>query len=97
MTAKRGSKAEIAGLLARNPSLTHSENRKVVSHVQRSEDDWFVNTLMLEDHDVPFIYRRKKSYQSLVGARVNLTYYPDVKNVAGMDFETMKVVRLRRS
>lgn len=97
MKAKRGPEAEVAALLAQNPNLTHSDNRKVLTHVQRNEDDWIVNTLTIEGYDVPFIYRRKKPYQSLNGARVNLTYYPEVKQIAGIDFETMKVVRLRRS
>lgn len=70
---------------------------KVVSHVQREEDDWIRHTVMLEGIDVPFIYRRKKQYQSLKGARVNITYYRQVEEVAGIEFETMKVVRIKRS
>jgi hypothetical protein len=52
---------------------------------------------MLEGIDVPFIYRRKQQYQSLKGARVNVTYYRQVQDVAGIEFETMKVVRIKRS
>lgn len=84
-------------LLEQHDKLTHSEDRKVRSHVQREDDDWVLHTLMLEGVDVPFKFRRKKRYKNLKGARVNLTYYPDVENVAGMEFEVMKVVRLRTS
>ena len=41
--------------------------------------------------------KRTKKYKSLQGARVNLTYYPTTDSVAGIDFEVMKVVRIRRS
>jgi len=53
--------------------------------------------VLIEGHDVPFRDRRKKHYQSLVGAKVNLTYYPAIESVAGIDIETMKVVPIRRS
>ena len=52
---------------------------------------------MLEGYDVPFKYNRKKQYRTLKGALVNLTYYPQSELVAGMEFEYMKVVRIRRS
>ena len=84
-------------LLQKHPGLTHSDNCKVVSHVQREEDDWVHHTLMLEGYDVPFKYRRKQLYRGLKGARVNVTYYPQQERVAGIDFEIMKVVRLRVS
>lgn len=70
---------------------------KVTSHVQREKDDWVLNTIVLEGYGVPFQYTRRKVYKSLAGGRVNLTFYPETKSVAGMDFETMKVVRIRRS
>lgn len=84
-------------LLAKHHKLTQSDDMKVVSHVQREEDEWVQHSLMLEGIEVPFKYRRKKRYQSLQGARVNLTYYPETEEVAGMEFEIMKVVRLKRS
>ena len=84
-------------LLKKHAKLVHSDAMKVVSHVQRAQDDWILNTLMLEGHDVPFRYKRTKQYKSLQGSRVNLTYYPTVDSVAGIDFEIMKVVRVRRS
>ncbi|MFS1701690.1 hypothetical protein [Alteromonas sp. AMM-1] len=84
-------------LLAKHPSLTHSENVKVVSHTQRQEGDWIRHTLMIEGVDVPFVFKRGKPYQSLKGARVNLTYYPVSETVAGMAFEQMKVVRIKRA
>ncbi|MDF2178348.1 hypothetical protein P2G88_08800 [Aliiglaciecola sp. CAU 1673] len=88
---------KIKKLLEKHPNLVHSEQMKVASHVQREEDDWFVNTIMLEDVDVPFKFRRKKPYKSLKGALVNVTYYPQTEQVAGIDFEYMKVVRIRQS
>lgn len=84
-------------MLARHAGLTHSENKKVASHVQRESGDWILNTLMIENVDVPFKYKRKKRYRSLQGARVNLTYYPATERVAGMEIEVMKVTRVRRS
>ncbi|MDO6565651.1 hypothetical protein Q4561_01140 [Alteromonas sp. 1_MG-2023] len=90
-------KSETDKLISKHGQLNQSDNMKVVSHVQREEDDWVRNTVMLEGIDVPFIYRRKKLYQNLKGARVNITYYRQVEEVAGIEFETMKVVRIKRS
>lgn len=92
-------KSEKEKLIAKHSQLNHTDNAKVVSHVQREEKDgeWLRHTIMLEGIDVPFIYRRKQKYQSLVGARVNITYYRQVEEVAGIEFETMKVVRIKRS
>ncbi len=83
-------------LIEKNKDLTHSELMKVVSHVQREEGEWILHTLMVEDCDVPFKFRRKGNYQSLKGARVNMTYYSTKETVAGMNFEMMKVVRIKR-
>ena len=88
---------DVKKLLKTHDQLHQLDGVKVVSHVQRNTDDWVLNTIMLEGHDVPFKYRRKKVYRSLKGAQVNLTYYPDTKSVAGLDFEIMNVVRIRRS
>ncbi|MCW8109430.1 hypothetical protein OPS25_13045 [Alteromonas ponticola] len=84
-------------LLAKHQTLNHLQDAKVSSHVQRQEDDWFRHTLMLDGYDVPFVFRRKQGYASLKGARVNLTYYRHTETVAGMEFEMMKVVRVKRS
>lgn len=84
-------------LLSKHNKVTHSENKKVLSHIQREFEEWFVNTLMLEDCEVPFKYRRKKRYKSLKGQNVNVTYYPDFETLAGFDIEIMRVIRLRRS
>lgn len=84
-------------LLKKNQQLIHSDNKKVVSHVQRKSADWILNTVMIEGCDVPFKYKRQQAYKNLAGARVNLTYYPTKEIVAGMEFETMKVVRIRIS
>jgi len=70
---------------------------KVDSHVQRESGDWTLNTLMIEGYDVPFKYKRKKLYKNLKGQRVNLTYYTDIENVAGMEVEVMNVVRIKVS
>ena len=90
-------KSDVDKLLAKHQQLNQLDMAKVVSHVQRAKDDWFLNTVMLEGYDVPFKYRRKKQYKNLKGARVNLTYYAQIETVAGLDFEFMKVVRIRMS
>ena len=82
-------------LLKKNQNLTHSEMQKVVSHVQRDDDDWVINTVMVEGCDVPFKFKRKEQYKNLKGARVNITYYPSTENVAGISFEIMNVVRIK--
>lgn len=84
-------------LLKKHGQLVHSENMKVVSHVQRQEKDseWIINTLMIEDCEVPFKYKRNKKYKNIQGARVNLTYYPETESVAGFNMEVMKVVRIK--
>ncbi len=88
-------KTDVDKLLSEHKNLVHSENLKVSSHVQREDDDWLINTIMIEGYDVPFKFRRKKTYRNLKGARVNLTYYPVSENIAGIEFETMKVVRIK--
>lgn len=82
-------------LIQQHPTLIHTENIKVISHVQRETDDWQLNTLMLDDIDVPFKYKRKKRYKNLKGSRVNITYYPDNEKVVGFDIEIMKIVRIK--
>lgn len=84
-------------LLEKHAELNHLEGKKVTSHVQREEEDWVRHTIMLADYEVPFVFRRKQQYQSLKGARVNLTYYRHIENVSGIEFETMKVVRIKRT
>lgn len=90
-------KSPVKKLLDRHHQLTHSEKMKVVSHVQREEDDWWCNTLMIDNYDIPFKFKRKKRYKSLQGALVNITYYPNDEEIAGILFEKMKIVRLKRS
>jgi len=90
-------KSTVDKLLEKNEQLNQLDLVKVVSHVQRETDEWVVNTLMLEGYDVPFKYNRKKKYRSLQGAPVNLTYYSQTEQVAGMDIEVMKVVRIRKA
>jgi hypothetical protein len=51
-------------LLEQHQDLTHSEDRKVVSHVQREDDDWILHTLMLDGVDVPFKFRRKNAIKT---------------------------------
>jgi hypothetical protein len=84
-------------LINKHSELVHSENMKVISHIQRESDDWVINTLMLDKHNVPFKYKRKKLYKSLKGQRVNLTYYPDTETVASFNIEVMSVVRIKVS
>ena len=50
---------------------------------------------MIEGCDAPFRYKRKKKYRNLEGQRVNMTYYHSSEAIAGIDFEFMKVVRIK--
>ena len=84
-------------LIEQHKKLVHTDDIKVVSHVQRESSDWFINTLMLENIDVPFKYKRKKLYKSLNGQRVNITYYPDNETIASFDIEVMRIVRVKIS
>ena len=84
-------------LLKKHQKLTHSEMVKVESHVQRDTKEWVLNTLMIEGCDVPFKFKRKQPYKNVKGQRVNLTYYQDKENVAGMEIEVMNVVRIKLS
>lgn len=84
-------------LINKHQDLIHSEQQKVSSHVQREQDDWYINTIMIENHDVPFKYKRKKLYRSLTGQTVNLTYYPSSESIAGFDVEVMNIVRIKVS
>ena len=84
-------------LLKKNEGLVHSDNQKVASHVQRDIGDWILSTIMIEGCDVPFKFKRKYEHKNLSGARVNITYYPDSENIAGIDIEVMNVVRIRKS
>ena len=84
-------------LLDKHKSLIHSENLKVVSHVQREEDDWFINTIMIDGYDVAFKYKRKQPYKSLIGCRINVTYYSHIEHVAGLEIEVMNIVRIKIS
>ena len=77
--------------------MVHSEMMKVVSHVQRKQGEWIINSLMVEGCSVPFKFKRQKSYKDLKGCRVNLTYYPATEKVGGLAFEIMKVVRIKRA
>ncbi len=88
-------KSDPEALIKKHQQLVHSDMQKVISHVQREDGDWILNTLMIEGCDVPFKYRRKKQYKSLQGQRVNLTYYPIIEVVAGFNMEIMKVVRIK--
>jgi len=83
--------------LAEHRELVHSSHKKVLSHVQRDTPEWWVNTLMIEGCDAPFKYKRQQKYQNMQGAYVDLTYYPDIEKVAGIDIEVMHVVKINRS
>lgn len=88
---------DVKKLLTKHEQLNQLDMVKVVSHVQRDKGEWTLNTIMLEGYDVPFKYSRRKKYKSLEGAQVNVTYYPETKTVAGIPFESMSVVRIRRA
>ncbi|MDG1733059.1 MAG: hypothetical protein P8M49_00545 [Thalassotalea sp.] len=89
--------SDINKLLKSHQKLIHSEQQKVASHIQREQDEWFINTIMIDSIDVPFKYKRKKLYQSLAGQRVNMTYYLDVEKIAGFEMQVMRVVRIKVS
>ena len=84
-------------ILKKHKETIHSEMKKVTSHTQRKQDEWIINSLMIEGCNVPFKYKRKKAYKDLKGQRVNLTYYATTEMVAGIAFEVMKVVRIKIS
>ncbi|UUO22791.1 hypothetical protein FGD67_06030 [Colwellia sp. M166] len=88
-------KTDAKSLTDKHESLIHTEQQTVVSHVQREVDDWYLNTIMLKDLDVPFKYRRKKRYKSLQSQQVNITYYPANETIAGFEIEIMKIVRIK--
>jgi hypothetical protein len=88
-------KSDSDELLKKHSNLIHSHDVTVVSHTQREEGEWMLQTLMIKGYDVPFKYKRNKKYQNLTGKRVNLTYYPREQTVAGFKVETMQVVRIR--
>jgi hypothetical protein len=88
-------KKALKNLLNKHAKLIQTDDIKVQSHVQREQDEWLLNTLMLENIDVPFKYKRKKQYKTLTGHRVNVTYYPATENIAGFDIEIMQVVRIK--
>jgi len=89
--------SDVKKLLKKHERLIQSDGLRVTSHVQTEKESWFINTLMLEDYDVPFKYKRQQKYKNLKGARVNLTYYPSVEMVAGIEMEVMNVVRIKVS
>lgn len=88
-------KSDVDRLLKKHEKLTHSDMQKVTSHIQRQVGDWIINTLMVEGCSAPFKFKRKDKYRDLNGARVNLTYYPEVETVAGFSLDVMNVVRIR--
>lgn len=88
-------KSPVAKLLKTHKELIHSDERKVISHVQRKEDEWYINTVMIDGCSSPFKFKRKKPYKNLKGRQVNLTYYADIETVAGFELEIMSVVRIR--
>lgn len=84
-------------LIKKHRQLTHSEMKKVTSHVQRNAGGWIINTIMIEGCDAPFRFKRKKAYRNIKGQRVNLTYYPVTENVGGIEMQAMTVVRIKIS
>ena len=90
-------KSDVDKLLKKHEKLVQSDGLKVTSHVQTEKDDWFINTIMIEGCNTPFKYKRQQAYKNLKGARVNMTYYPAVEMVAGIELEVMNVVRIKVS
>jgi len=90
-------KTDVNKLLKKHDKLVQSDGLKVTSHVQREKDGWTVNTVMVENCNTPFKFKRQQPYKNLKGARVNMTYYPVIEMVAGIEMEVMKVVRIKLS
>lgn len=90
-------KSDANKLIKKHHKLVHSEMMKVTSHTQRQTGEWITNTIMIEGYDVPFKFKRKTTYKNIKGTRVNMTYYPVTEKIAGIDFEVMKVVRIKIS
>ncbi|WP_375087942.1 hypothetical protein [Shewanella youngdeokensis] len=84
-------------MLDEHQELTHSEDVKVQSHTQREKDEWVLHTVMIENCDTPFKFKRRKKYKSLIGANVNMTYYATTEGIAGFEMDIFKVVRIKRS
>ncbi|WP_298772919.1 hypothetical protein [uncultured Shewanella sp.] len=90
-------KTKLDKMLQKHDRLIHSEDMKIFSHTQREKDNWILHTLMAEGCDTPFKFRRTQKYKSLAGARVNMTYYSDVEQVAGFEIDIFKIVRIKRA
>ncbi|MFT5758519.1 MAG: hypothetical protein ACI9LM_003261 [Alteromonadaceae bacterium] len=88
-------KSPVDKLLKEHKSLVHSEALTVDTHIQREQDDWIINTIMVKGINVPFKYKRKKVYKSLAMNQVNITYYPGTESIAGFEMEVMNVVRVK--
>jgi hypothetical protein len=88
-------KSPVDKLLKTHRELTHTQDVKVVSHIQRHHDDWYINTIIVANIDVPFKFKRKKLYKTLTGAHVNITYYPATESIAGFSVEVMNIVRIK--
>ncbi|WP_256383945.1 hypothetical protein [Photobacterium toruni] len=89
-------KSDSDKLIAKHEQLIHSEGLTVYSHTQRDDGEWIQHSLMIDGYNVPFKFKRKSKYKSLTGEKVNMTYYVDTIVVAGLEFEIMKVVRIKR-
>ena len=57
-------------LTAKHGQLTHSENLKVSSHVQRKTGDWILNTVTVDGYDAPFRFKRKTRYKNIEVVRI---------------------------
>lgn len=84
-------------LLKKHQQLNHTDTLKICSHVQRDQEEWVLHTLMVEGIEAPFKFKRKQNYKSLIGQRVNMTYYRDEESIAGLPMEVMRVVRIKIS
>lgn len=88
-------KSDPKKLLKKHPQLVESQMQKVTSHVQRQAGEWIINTILIEGYDVPFRFKRKQRYRNAEGTRVNLTYYPAIETIGGLEMEVMNVVRIK--
>ena len=54
-------KTPVDKMLDQHQQLVHSENVSVLSHVQREKEDWVLHTVMIENCDTPFKFKRVKN------------------------------------
>ncbi len=88
-------KSPVDSTLQKHQELVHCALMQVNSHVQRFNGECVLNTLMMDGYDCPFKYCRDYKYQNLEGKQVELSYYPAIELIAGLEVDIMKVVQIK--